>query len=120
MTSTERLAANPEPQTAPVPDGAVRCTHADREQTAGRLQEATGDGRLSMDETEERLGRVYAARYHYDLDAHGRPHGVEPEPRSAGPWSPPTSGGSSTTTSPCWSDGSPRRPASGSGSCWWR
>jgi hypothetical protein len=69
MTSTERLAADPEPQTAPLPDGAVRCTHADREQTASRLHEATGDGRLTMDETEERLGRVYAARYHHELDA---------------------------------------------------
>jgi hypothetical protein len=51
------------------PVGAMRCTTADRERTAGRLHEAAGDGRLTMEETEERLGQAYAARYHHELEA---------------------------------------------------
>jgi hypothetical protein len=51
------------------PVGAMRCTTADRERTAGLLHEAAGDGRLTMEETEERLGQAYAARYDYELEA---------------------------------------------------
>jgi Domain of unknown function (DUF1707) len=67
MTST--TAAEHHLSNGAVPDGAMRCTTADRERTAGRLHEAAGDGRLTMEETDERLGQAYAARYHYELEA---------------------------------------------------
>ena len=46
----------------------VRCADTDRERTGERLRNAAADGRLTMDELEDRLGGVYAARYHYELD----------------------------------------------------
>lgn len=48
---------------------AVRCSTADREATSARLHTAVGEGRLTMDEVEERLTTVYAARYQHELDA---------------------------------------------------
>ena len=60
-TDTERPAAPP-------PEGALRCTDADRERTAGWIHEAAGDGRLTVEETDDRLGQVYAARFHHELD----------------------------------------------------
>jgi hypothetical protein len=69
---------NPEPVAADAPaaeksllppDGAVRCSNSERERTSAALHTALGDGRLSMDEAEERLGKVYAARYRHELDA---------------------------------------------------
>jgi hypothetical protein len=45
-----------------------RCSDADREWTSERLRDAAADGRLTMDELEDRLGGVYAARYHHELD----------------------------------------------------
>ena len=47
---------------------AVWCSDADREQTAARLRDAAAEGRLSMEELEERLGGVYAANYHHELN----------------------------------------------------
>jgi hypothetical protein len=47
----------------------LRCSTAEREQTGQRVHEAAGDGRLSLDEVEERLGRIYAARYQHELDS---------------------------------------------------
>jgi|1185.fasta_scaffold03555_3 hypothetical protein len=49
--------------------GAVRCSTAERESVAARLHEAAGEGRLTMDEVEERLTAVYAARHQHELDA---------------------------------------------------
>jgi hypothetical protein len=49
--------------------GALRCSDADRERTAAALHRAAGEGRLSMDETEERLAQVFAARHYDELDA---------------------------------------------------
>jgi hypothetical protein len=49
--------------------GAVRCSTTDRETVAARLHEAAGEGRLTMDEVEERLTAVYAARHQHELDA---------------------------------------------------
>ncbi|MDN5917955.1 MAG: DUF1707 domain-containing protein [Pseudonocardia sp.] len=46
-----------------------RCSTAEREQTCQALHEAAGEGRLSMEETEERLGQAYAARYRRELAA---------------------------------------------------
>jgi DUF1707 SHOCT-like domain len=46
----------------------MRVSDADREQVAEVLREATGQGRLSFDELEERLTRAYAAKTYADLE----------------------------------------------------
>ena len=45
-----------------------RASHADREHVADRLREAAGDGRLSIDELDERLDAAFAARTYAELD----------------------------------------------------
>ena len=45
----------------------IRISDADRERAAGRLQQALAEGRITLDELEERLAVVYAARYAADL-----------------------------------------------------
>jgi hypothetical protein len=47
----------------------LRASDADRERTAGLLRDAAGDGRLSVDELEERLHTMYATRTHAELEA---------------------------------------------------
>ena len=47
----------------------LRASDADRERIAERLRHATGEGRLSPDELEERLEAVFAARTYGELDA---------------------------------------------------
>jgi DUF1707 SHOCT-like domain len=47
----------------------LRASDADREQVAEQLRHATGEGRLSPDELEERLEAVFAARTYGELDA---------------------------------------------------
>ena len=49
-------------------ESSMRCSTADREATAARLHTAAGEGRLTMDEVEERLTVVYAARHQHQLD----------------------------------------------------
>lgn len=46
----------------------LRVSDADREQVAEMLREATGQGRITFDELEERLTRTYAARTYADLE----------------------------------------------------
>ncbi|HJQ48218.1 MAG TPA: DUF1707 domain-containing protein [Amycolatopsis sp.] len=41
----------------------LRASDADREHFAIRIQEASAEGRLTLDETEQRLGSIYAAKY---------------------------------------------------------
>ena len=55
----------------PVPEDPrrLRASDADRDAVAERLREAAGDGRISLDELEERLGATYAARTYEDLEA---------------------------------------------------
>jgi hypothetical protein len=48
---------------------ALRASDADREQTAELLRQAAGEGRLDVDELEERLSAVYATRTQRELDA---------------------------------------------------
>ncbi len=63
---------------------ALRASDADREQTAELLRRAAGEGRLDVDELEERLGVVYATRTQRELEAlvadvmvpHDRPRGA--------------------------------------------
>jgi hypothetical protein len=45
----------------------IRISDADRERAAARLQQALAEGRITLDELEERLTVVYAARYAADL-----------------------------------------------------
>ncbi|MEU0794113.1 DUF1707 domain-containing protein [Amycolatopsis sp. NPDC005961] len=53
-------------QTMTEPSG-IRCSDAERERTRQQLAEAAGEGRLTVDEVEERLTRVAAARYRDEL-----------------------------------------------------
>jgi hypothetical protein len=46
----------------------LRASDADRERTAERLRQAAGEGRLTMEELEERLHTAYAARTHRELE----------------------------------------------------
>jgi hypothetical protein len=48
-------------------DGTIRISDADRDAVVELLRRHTGDGRLAMDEFEERAGRVYGARTRADL-----------------------------------------------------
>jgi hypothetical protein len=50
----------------PDPPG-IRISDADRERAAARLNQAMGEGRITLAELEERLTAVYAARYEVDL-----------------------------------------------------
>jgi hypothetical protein len=49
------------------PSPGIRISDADRERAAARLQQALAEGRITLDELEERLAVVYAARYAGDL-----------------------------------------------------
>src|SRR5690348_126450 len=51
----------------PADRGRMRVSDADREQAAEVLREAAGQGRISMDELDERLERAYAAKTYADL-----------------------------------------------------
>jgi hypothetical protein len=46
----------------------LRASDADRERVANVLREAAGDGRLTMDELDERLDAVYAAKTYSQLE----------------------------------------------------
>jgi Domain of unknown function (DUF1707)/Cell wall-active antibiotics response 4TMS YvqF len=72
----------------PADRGRMRVSDADREQTADVLREAAGQGRLSMDELDERLELAYAAKTYADLAAvtHDLPQaGTELSPVGAAP-----------------------------------
>jgi hypothetical protein len=47
---------------------ALRASDADRERVADVLRDAAGDGRLDLDELDERLQGAYAARTHEELE----------------------------------------------------
>src|SRR5215470_9122623 len=74
-----------------VPDrGSMRASDADRERVANVLREAAGDGRLTMEELDERLDAVYAAKTYAelepitrDLPATGTAHAPVPAQSSA-------------------------------------
>jgi hypothetical protein len=59
----------------------LRASDADRERVASVLREAAGEGRIGLDELDERLASVYAARTYADLEPLTRdlPSGVKPE-----------------------------------------
>ena len=47
---------------------ALRASDADRERHAEILRPATGEGRLTMEELDERLDAVYASKTHAELE----------------------------------------------------
>lgn len=68
----------------------MRASDADRERVANVLREAAGDGRLTMDELDERLDAVYAAKTYaelepitHDLPGAGASHVPAPAPSAA-------------------------------------
>ncbi len=48
----------------------VRASDAERERVAKMLSDAAGEGRLTLEEAEERLELVYATRFRHELDQH--------------------------------------------------
>lgn len=48
--------------------GAVRASDAERERVARMVSDAAGEGRLTLDEAEQRLEHIYAATYRRELD----------------------------------------------------
>jgi hypothetical protein len=67
----------------------LRASDADRERVAEVLRRAAGEGRLALDELEERLGVVYGARTYAELEpvTADLPSHVAPAPRA--PAAPP-------------------------------
>jgi hypothetical protein len=56
------------PGPAGPPGGSLRASDADRERVAEILREAAGDGRLTLDELDERLDAVYQAKTYAELE----------------------------------------------------
>ena len=73
-----------------VPDkGNLRASDADRERVADVIRQAAGEGRLTMEELDERLDAVYAAKSYAELEPITRdlpqvPGGAAPAPVPAG------------------------------------
>lgn len=69
----------------------IRASNADRDHVADILRRAAGDGLLTLDEADERLAAVYAARYRHELaplTADLPTPAAQPHP-SRRPWLPP-------------------------------
>lgn len=82
--------------------GNLRASDADRERIAEILRQAAGDGRLTLEELDERLDAVYAAKTYAelepvtsDLPQSGTAHGPSPAPA---PHDPARFGGEPTST----------------------
>lgn len=63
----ERLPADRQDRYDPHDPGLLRISDADREKVAEVLRGAAGEGRLDLDELDERLAATYAARTYADL-----------------------------------------------------
>ncbi|MGY1455315.1 DUF1707 SHOCT-like domain-containing protein [Streptomyces sp. SS8] len=57
------------PAPRPRPGSELRAGHTDREAVAERLREAAGDGRIDLEELDERLEKAFAAKTYGDLEA---------------------------------------------------
>ena len=55
------------PGQSPVPDGELRVSDSDRDATLQQLSRQAGEGRLTLDELEERAGQALTARTRADL-----------------------------------------------------
>ncbi len=80
----------------------LRASDADRERVANVLREAAGDGRLTMDELDQRLDAVYAAKTYAELepithDLPGSGATYEPAPSPAVKLDPARFGGEPTS-----------------------
>jgi hypothetical protein len=64
----------------PAEHSLMRVSDSDRDQAADLLREAAGQGRISLDELDERLESAYAAKTYADLAAltHDLPQAVQP------------------------------------------
>ncbi len=49
--------------------GAIRCSDGEREQARSRLAQAAGEGRITVEELDDRLALVAGARFRHELDA---------------------------------------------------
>jgi len=81
----------------------LRASDADRESVANVLREAAGDGRLTMDELDQRLDAVYAAKTYAELEpiTHDLPDAGAanaPAPSRAAPRDPARFGGAPTSS----------------------
>ena len=65
--SWPRATRRREPLRAPAAD--IRVSDAERDEVVQQLSRHTGDGRLTFDEFEERVGEAYAAKTRRELDA---------------------------------------------------
>ena len=72
---------------AGVPDPKVRASDADRERIVEQLRQHTADGRLTMDEFEQRMAAAYAAKTYGDLAELTRDLPVDLGRRTGGPGS---------------------------------
>lgn len=61
------MGAMNEPRGPTSPARAVRASDSERERVAKLVSEAAGEGRLTLAEAEERLDRVYAAKFRHEL-----------------------------------------------------
>ena len=50
-------------------EGPIRASDAERDDIAWRIQSATAEGRLSLEEADERLSGVYASAFRHELTA---------------------------------------------------
>jgi hypothetical protein len=57
------------PAPRPRPGSELRAGHADRDAVAEQLREAAGDGRIDLEELEERLERAFAAKTYGELES---------------------------------------------------
>jgi hypothetical protein len=85
-----------------VPDrGNLRASDADRERVADVLRQAAGDGRLTMEELDERLDAVYAAKTYAELEPVTRDlpqhAGAQPAPSAVPAGDPRRFGGQPTS-----------------------
>lgn len=67
MTRLHRMGGPIEPREQPGDPSLMRISDADRHQVAELLRDAAGEGRLDLEELDERLEATYAARTYADL-----------------------------------------------------
>jgi hypothetical protein len=92
LTSPESVPANPEPVPAspePVPEGELRVSDSERDTTLQLLSRQAAEGRLTLDELEERASQALAAKTRADLAAVTRDLPSETEAAGAGSASAP-------------------------------
>ncbi|MDN3268213.1 DUF1707 domain-containing protein [Streptomyces sp. MA15] len=60
--------ATPDPTPRDVPRGGLRASHDDREAVVEQLRDAAAEGRIDLDELDERLERALTAKTYAELD----------------------------------------------------